>query len=90
VKLVGVEGGAAEPFKRPPHYDAKALQQSRIMIAAFSTDSSLPTTKTRVARLHLQVRGVDAPDYELKLIIAGDRDAKPIPAAASYAPHQEQ
>lgn len=86
VKLVGVEGGATEAYRRAPYYDPKALQQSRIVIAAFSTDSSLPTTKTRVARLHVQISGSDTPEYELKLVVAGDADAKPIEAKASYEP----
>lgn len=84
VKLVGVEGGASEAYRKAPYYDPKALQQSRIVIAAYSTDSSLPTTKTRVARLHVQIRGAEAPEYELKLVVAGDADAKPIEAKASY------
>lgn len=90
VKLVGVEGGESEAYRKAPYYDPKALQQSRIIIAAFSTDSSLPTVRTRVARLHLQISGDAKPEYELRLMVAGDKDAKPIDAVASYAPHQEE
>jgi hypothetical protein len=89
VKLVGVEGGASEAYRKAPYYDPKALQQSRIILAAFSTDSSLPIVRTRVARLHLQVTGDAKPEYELKLMVAGDKDAKPIDAVASYAPYRK-
>jgi hypothetical protein len=84
VRLVGVEGGETEAYKKAPFYDPKALQQSRVIIAAFSTESSLPTSLTRIARLHLQVRGDVVPKYELKLIVAGDKDAKPIDAKATW------
>jgi hypothetical protein len=86
VKLVGVEGGAHDAYRRAPYYDARALQQSRIIIAAYSTDAALPLNKTRVARLHVQVEGNVRPQYEIKLTVAGDRDAKSIPAEATYAP----
>lgn len=88
VKLVGVEGGAPGAFAAAPYYDAKALQQSRIIIAAFSTDTALPTTKTRVARLHVQIAGDAIPDYQIKLIVAGNRDSKPIDATATFEPYQ--
>lgn len=84
VQLVGVEGGETQPYKHAPFYDPNALQQSRVVIAAYSTESSLPTTLTRVARLHLQIKGDVAPTYELKLIVAGDKDAKPIDAKATW------
>lgn len=90
VKLVGVEGGEPEAYRKAPYYDPKAIQQSRIIIAAFSADSSLPNTRTRVARLHLQISGDAKPEYELKLMVAGDKDAKPIEAVASYTPYQEE
>ncbi len=90
VRLVGVEGGTSEAFKKPPYYDPKALQQSRIILAAFSTDSSLPSGRTRVARIHLQIRGHEAPEYELKLIVAGDANAKPIEAKTSFTPFIEE
>ncbi|MBC8107746.1 MAG: hypothetical protein H7Z14_14230 [Anaerolineae bacterium] len=89
VKLVGVEGGAPGVFAAAPYYDAKALRQSRVIIAAFSTDTALPTTKTRVARLHVQIAGDTTPDYQIKLIVAGNRDSKPIDATATFEPYQK-
>ncbi len=54
--IVGVEGGAHPAFKAAPYYDPQALRASRIIIAAFSIDDALPTGRTRVARLHMELR----------------------------------
>ena len=56
--IVGVEGGAPKAFAEPPFYDPKALQGGRIVLAAFTTDAAPPSGRIRVARLHLQERGV--------------------------------
>lgn len=82
VKIVGVEGGAHAAFREPPYYDPAALQNNRIIIAAFNTGRDLPTGKTRVARLHLQVTGPD-PQYQTKLDTAATVEGKEIPATAS-------
>jgi hypothetical protein len=73
-KIVGIEGGAHPAFHEPPYYDPKAIQQERVIIAAFNTDKpeNLPTGKTRVATIHLETVGVENPAYELKLQTAGD------------------
>ncbi len=87
-KVVGVEAGAHEAFAdKPPYYDPKALNnEGRIVLAAYSTVEELPTGKTRVARLHMQVCGdVDA-DFELDLIVAADADGQPITATATATP----
>jgi hypothetical protein len=80
IKIVGVEGGQHEAFKEAPYYDPAALAKDRIIIAAFSTGSNLPKSRTRVATIHLQIIGRTEPQYELKLIVAADADAKEIPA----------
>ncbi|MEI8195404.1 MAG: hypothetical protein WCI73_05795 [Phycisphaerae bacterium] len=81
--IIGVEGGEHPAFTKPPYYDPAALQNQRILLAAFSTDQNLPHGKTRVARLHFQVRGNQAPEYSIKLDIAADPVGKPLAAAAS-------
>src|SRR5436190_830885 len=67
-KIVGIEGGDAEPFRNPPFYDPKAMQQDRVIIAAFSTEApaKLPAGKTRVATIHLQIIGSAQFGFELK------------------------
>ncbi len=84
VKIVGVEGGQHAAFKEAPYYDPAALANDRIIIAAFNTGSELPTGRTRIATIHLQIIGEAEPDYELKLVVAGDADAREIPAEISF------
>jgi len=86
IQIVGVEGGEQNTaFATPPYYDPAALQNERIVIAAFNTGiaSALPTGKTRVARVHLRITGDAAPEYEIRLQVASDRDGKSIDAIAS-------
>ncbi len=84
IKIVGVEGGEHKAFKEAPYYDPAALANDRIIIAAFNTGSELPKGRTRIATIHLQIIGDAEPDYELKLVVAGDADAKEIPAEISF------
>ena len=84
IKIVGVEGGQHKAFKEAPYYDPAALAKDRIIIAAFSTGSDLPKGRTRIATIHLQIIGGTEPQYELKLTVAGDADAKEIPAEITF------
>ena len=84
IKIVGVEGGQHKAFKEAPYYDPVALANDRIIIAAFNTGRELPTGRTRIATIHLQIIGDAEPDYELKLTVAADADAKEIPAKISF------
>lgn len=72
VKIVGVEGGAHASFSRPPYYDAQALMQDRVVIAAFSTEAVLPTVSTRVVTLHLRVLGDGEPQFEVDVLVAAN------------------
>jgi hypothetical protein len=84
IKIVGVEGGQHAAFQEAPYYDPSALANDRIIIAAFNTGSELPKGRTRIATIHLQIIGEPEPDYELKLVVAADADAKEIPAEISF------
>jgi len=84
IKIVGVEGGRHEAFKEAPYYDLAALAKDRIIIAAFSTGGDLPKGRTRIATIHLQIAGDAEPQYELKLAVAADADAKEIPAEITF------
>ncbi len=84
IKIVGVEGGQHKAFEEAPYYDPAALANDRIIIAAFNTGSELPKGRTRIATIHLQIIGNAEPDYELKLIVAGDVEANEIPAKISF------
>jgi hypothetical protein len=84
-KIVGIEGGVHRAFHEPPFYDPKAIQQERVIIAAFSTDKpeSLPKGKMRVATIHLQTIGIEAPEFQLKLEAAADAEGNKILVTAS-------
>src|SRR6266478_811255 len=67
-KIVGIEGGDHTAFRTPPHYDPKAIQGERVIIAAFSlfSASALPTGRTRVATIHLMISGKVPPQFDVK------------------------
>jgi hypothetical protein len=81
-KLVGLEGGEHAAFAEPAFYDAKALITERVVLAAFQTQRALPVGRTRVARLHLEIQGSEAPRFEVRLVAAATFDGKPIQASA--------
>jgi len=84
-QIVGIEGGSAKVFREPPFYDPKAMQQERVIIAAFSTESPehLPLGKTRVATVHIESIGETRPSFELKLQAAADPAGKRTSATVS-------
>ena len=81
-RIVGIEGGDPGAFEQPPHYDPKAIQHQRVILAAFSTlnPGQLPQGKVRVATIHLQTKNNSTPRINLKLQTAAGADAIPIPA----------
>jgi len=83
VTLVGVEGGEHPAFTPPPYYDAKANVQKRIVIAGFNTGDDLPRTRTRVARVMVQIKG--NPTWSATLQVAASNQAKPIEADVSVS-----
>lgn len=76
------------PFAEPPVYDPRAIDNDRVILAAYSLAGAdrLPTVRSRVARLHLRVpAGLDdagAAAHELKVIAAGNVRAERIGVAA--------
>jgi hypothetical protein len=84
ISLVGVEAGEPGPYaKRPPYYDAAALAGQRIILGDYTLDPAAPKTKTRVARLMLEIQGDTTPQYVTKLMTAATPDGKPIAADVS-------
>jgi len=80
IKIVGVEGGEHPSFQEAPYYDPAALTKDRVIIAAFNTGRDLPTGRTRIATVHLQIIGEAEPEYELDLAVAADADGRELPA----------
>jgi len=84
VEIVGIERGDHKDFQDPPYYDPAALSGNRIVVGAFNITDRLPVGKIRVARLHLHVGGGAKPVYAVNLVVAGDKEGKPITAQASF------
>jgi hypothetical protein len=84
-KIVGIEGGEHHAFSEAPFYDPKAMQNERVVLAAFSTQPAdkLPTGKTRVATIHLQISGSDELKFETKLSTAANSGGKKIAVTIS-------
>ena len=84
-KIVGIEGGEHAAFREAPYFDPKAMQQERVIIAAFSTEPvpKLPTGRKRVATIHIQVSGTAKPEFAVKFQVAADAQDKNIPAEAA-------
>ncbi|MGH7337604.1 MAG: hypothetical protein ACREI7_08505 [Myxococcota bacterium] len=88
--VVGVENGESAAFGRAPYYDLEAVQQDRVdrvIVADFSLQpaASLPVGRTRIATIHVRLAGEDEPDYQLRLLAAGDAAGRPIDAAISFS-----
>ena len=88
--VVGVENGASPAFSPAPYYDLEAVQQDRadrVIVADFSLQpvANLPVGRTRIATIHVRLAGPHDPDYQLRLIAAGDAAGRPIDAAISWS-----
>ena len=90
IEIVGVEAGEHEAFSEPPYYDPAARMQNRIIIAALNTGQNLPTGRTRIATVHLQITGEAEPQYELSLTVAGDAEGNEIPAKLTFEKGEEK
>jgi hypothetical protein len=68
------------------------MQHERVIIAAFSAESAdhLPSGKTRVATIHLQISGAEAPAFEVKLKTAADSNGNRIAAGVSAEERKPQ
>lgn len=80
VKLVGIEAGGHPAFADPPYYDPAALQRQRVILAGFSTSPDLPTGRTRVARLHLQIDRDAELELTARSIVIANSEGQPIAA----------
>ena len=83
VQIVGIEGGEHPAFKETPYYDNRAIYSNRLIIAAFRTDENLLSGRSRVARIHVQVRGPGARTWISALTTAATADGTRIPAEIS-------
>ena len=91
-RVVGVEGGEHPAFKEAPSHDPKAIQQERVIIAAFNTSAAdrLPKGRTRVATIHLQVIGEQTPECMVQLQTAATAEGRKISAKATFEERKAQ
>ncbi len=72
-QFVGVAGGEHPAYAAPPYFDPAAIRSgNRVIVAAFSRDTNLPTGATKVAEL--QVREVGPVTYTARLMAAARPD----------------
>jgi hypothetical protein len=85
VKIAGIEGGEHPAFNVPPFYDPKAMQQERVIIAAFNTaaPANLPKGRTRVATIHVQITGEEPPQYAVTPQAAASAEGKRLSVEAT-------
>ena len=81
VRIVGIEGSEHRVFAEPPYYDPAAMEGDRVIIAGFSTApaEALPSGRTRIATIHVQVTGEVQPEYDASLTVAATVDGRAIP-----------
>jgi len=71
MRVVGVENGDSAAFGDAPYYDLEAVNAGaadRIIVADYSLGSAgeLPTGRSRIATIHVQLEGTAAPDYVVR------------------------
>jgi hypothetical protein len=81
--IVGIEGGEHPAFGKPPYYDPAALRANRIVLAAYSTSSDLPRTRSRIATVHLMAEAAVKPTFVAVLRVAATNDGSRINARVS-------
>jgi hypothetical protein len=85
VKLAGIEGGDHPAYREPAFYDPAALNQNRVILAAFNTSADLPSKTFRAARLHVQIAGEAKPKWEVKVVTAAGTEGGVIKADAAVS-----
>lgn len=85
MEIVGIEGGEHPAFKAPPYYDPRAMNNNRVILAAFHTGDALPAGMSRVARVHVQLQGAGEREYETLLTASATSGGERIPAEIRIA-----
>ena len=91
VRIVGIEGSDHHAFANPPYYDPIAIQGDRVIIGAFSTADVdlLPTGRTRIATIHVQITGGQA-EYDAQLTVSAGVDGLAIPGRLTLVTESQQ
>lgn len=86
MKVVGVESGESDAYRRAPYYDREAVrlgEADRIVVANYSLANidELPIGRTRIATIHLMLDSEDDEDIDLTLNTATTHDGRVIDAS---------
>ena len=89
MRVVGVENGESAAFGEAPYYDLAAVSEGaadRIIVADYSMRPAgeLPSGRSLVATIHIQLEGTAEPDYVLNLIAAGGANGERIQASIDF------
>ena len=92
MKIISVEGGEHASFAAAPKFDPKAIQRDVIKLAAISLDSieKLPTSRVRIASLHVEIGPGLSPDWTAIVERAGRAGGEKIEAAISILKRENQ
>lgn len=92
VKILSVEGGEHPAFAEPPKFDAKAIQRDIIKIAAFSLNgrAQLPSGRTRIASLHVEIGPGLTPEWIASVQAAADPGGSKISAQVTILKREIQ
>lgn len=87
VEIVGIEGGEHPAFAKPPYYDPRAMKNNRVILGAFNTGpgDGLPSGRSRVARVHVRLRGPGDRLWHTELTTSASADGTRIPAEIAIA-----
>lgn len=78
--IVEIEGGEHPAFAEAPYFDPRAINNQRVILGAFSTGDNLPRGRSRVARVHVQLRGPGERVWQTRLTTAANTEGTLIPA----------
>ncbi len=87
--IVGVENGDSAAFDKPPYYDLAAVDSGiadRLILASYSLAAidDLPQGPTRVATVHVMIRGDIDPQLHLKIVAGPDGETVDANARIEY------
>lgn len=92
VRIVGIENGEHPAFSAaPPYYDPDAMMNDRVILAQYSLARAvnLPTGRTRIATVHIQIEGDGEPHFEFTIHAAGDVAGRRIDAETTLQMREE-
>lgn len=88
--IVGVENGDSAAFGEAPYFDLDAVAAGtaeRIVVADFNAEpgAALPDGTTRIATVHVRHGAQTDPEYQIRLMAAGNAAGERIDAAIRLA-----